>query len=183
MPLPPALNDIKSELGYAYLHAVASRAGIACQASNRLMDNRGVDVHLNYLGKVPDTPITDVLLHAQLKSPSQRPTETATHIHYSLDDIALYNTMRLGPAARTVPLILMVTFLPGDDSQWLDVQEDHLRLCRATYWVSLWGAPPTTNTSSITIHLPKANLLTPASLTQLCIRIGQGNQPYYQQRP
>ena len=33
MPLPE--NNIKSELGYASLHAVAARAGVGCEAAGR----------------------------------------------------------------------------------------------------------------------------------------------------
>jgi len=36
-------NDIKSELSYAYLHAVASRAGMACEVAGRHSDGAGVD--------------------------------------------------------------------------------------------------------------------------------------------
>jgi hypothetical protein len=36
-------NDIKSELSYAYLHAVASRAGCECQVAGRHSDNQGID--------------------------------------------------------------------------------------------------------------------------------------------
>ena len=35
-------NDIKSELSYASLHAIAARAGCECQVSQRHSDNRGI---------------------------------------------------------------------------------------------------------------------------------------------
>ena len=35
--------NIESELSYAYLHAVASKAGMACNAGSRHEDNNGID--------------------------------------------------------------------------------------------------------------------------------------------
>jgi hypothetical protein len=46
---PPVLlseNNIKSELSYAYLHAVAARAGLGCHATDRHTDGAGVDAVL-----------------------------------------------------------------------------------------------------------------------------------------
>ncbi len=40
---PLSQQDIESELSYAYLHAVVSRAGMSCQVTNRHQDNRGID--------------------------------------------------------------------------------------------------------------------------------------------
>ena len=36
-------QNIESELSYAYLHAVASRAGIICENAGRHSDEAGVD--------------------------------------------------------------------------------------------------------------------------------------------
>jgi hypothetical protein len=50
--MPLADNDIKSELCYAYLHAVASRVGCECQESRRYSDGMGVDARLFVNGKL-----------------------------------------------------------------------------------------------------------------------------------
>lgn len=36
-------QNIEAELSYAYLHAVASRAGFSCEYRNRHLDGAGVD--------------------------------------------------------------------------------------------------------------------------------------------
>lgn len=51
-PLTP--ENIESELSYAYLHAVAARAGVGCKVSNRHDDNAGVDAELTGWGPFPD---------------------------------------------------------------------------------------------------------------------------------
>ena len=40
--MPLTENDVKAELSYAYLHAVAARAGFGCEVANRHSDNVGV---------------------------------------------------------------------------------------------------------------------------------------------
>ncbi len=41
-----ATNDIESELSYAYLHAIAAKAGCECQVTLRHSDGQGVDARL-----------------------------------------------------------------------------------------------------------------------------------------
>ena len=53
-------NEIESELSYAYLHAVVSKAGMNCKIGNRQEDNYGVDAIINYYSPIPDTYRTDV---------------------------------------------------------------------------------------------------------------------------
>ena len=49
-------NDIMAELSYAYLHAVAARAGFGCQAGSRIDDGASVDAILRVNEKIaPDS--------------------------------------------------------------------------------------------------------------------------------
>jgi hypothetical protein len=55
-------------------------------------------------------------------------------------------------------------------SLWLEQSEDQL-LCRhAAYWLSLTDRPATTNTASITVALPRQQLLTADGLRGLMER-------------
>ncbi len=45
-PMPLAANEIECELSYAYLHAVATKAGCECQVTLRHSDGMGVDARL-----------------------------------------------------------------------------------------------------------------------------------------
>jgi hypothetical protein len=46
-------QDIEEQLSYAYLHAVASRAGAGCEVKGRLADARGIDAQLTVWGEFP----------------------------------------------------------------------------------------------------------------------------------
>lgn len=46
----PLYNDIKSNLSFSYIHAVASRLGGSCQPTDKTADNMGVDARLTFQG-------------------------------------------------------------------------------------------------------------------------------------
>lgn len=50
---PLSANQIESELSYAYLHAVAAIAGVACSVATRHEDNAGIDARLTGWGPFP----------------------------------------------------------------------------------------------------------------------------------
>lgn len=175
--MPLTLNDIEAELSYAYLHAVASRAGLNCQYSNRNADNYGVDATIEHFDVITGTYIKDVTLRVQLKATKNKGKETSTHIQYTFKGIPAYDKLRqdFGQPHR----ILIVLFLTNDESDWLKVTVDELLLKNSAYWVCLYGAPQSANQTGETIYIPKANLLTPQSLRTLCQDIGRGNIPMY----
>lgn len=175
MPLPTA--DIESELSYAYLHSVASKAGLNCKVENRHGDNYGIDAQIDYFAPIDGTWRTDVSLRVQLKATINRGVETDTHISYPFRGIEQYNRLRInsGEPYR----ILVVLFLSGSPDDWLSITADELVMKQAAYWTFLYGAADSLNTTSQTIYLPKANLLTPDGLTTICQEIGRGNVPNY----
>jgi hypothetical protein len=174
MPLP--INDIESELSYAYLHAVASKAGLNCKVENRHGDNYGIDAQLDYYDNIPGSWRTDVSLRVQLKATINKGLETDTHIAYPFRGIEQYNRLRnnSGEPYR----ILIVLFLSGPE-EWLNISHTELLLKQAAYWVCLYGAEETSATTSKTIYIPKTNLVTPESLISLCHEIGSLNIPRY----
>lgn len=176
MPLPS--NEIESELSYAYLHAVASSAGMNCKTENRHGDNYAVDALVDYFAPIPDTYITDVSLRIQLKATTNKGTESETHISYFFRGIDQYDKLRTnkGEPHR----ILVVLHLPDKNADWLTCTTKQLIIKYSAYWVCLYGATKSTNDTGTTIYLPKKNLLTPESLIKLCQEIGKGNIPSYQ---
>lgn len=170
-------TDIESELSYAYLHAVATRAGLNCKVENRHGDNYSVDAQIDYFAPIPNTYRTDVSIRVQLKATINKGAETATHISYSFRGLNSYNKLRnnVGEPHR----ILVVLFLSPNEDDWLVNTEDELIIKHAAYWVCLYDAQSSQNQDSETVYIPKTNLLTPESLTKLCQDIGQGNIPSY----
>lgn len=170
-------TDIEAELSYAFLHAVASQSQASCKAGDRLSDNRGIDAHLTSWG--PFTGVDakqEVDLKVQLKATVATPTDLGTHFSYTLKKVSHYDDLRA--QAYSVPRILVVLFLPQDKASWLSVTDQSLALKRSAYWVSLAGAPKVA-TASATVHIPKKNLLTPASLRGLLADLSIGNIPSY----
>lgn len=59
-------NEIESELSYAYLHAVAAKAGMGCEVSGRHSDKQGIDATVTASGNFgPNAVLTDISLHVQ----------------------------------------------------------------------------------------------------------------------
>jgi len=168
------LLDIESELSYAYLHAVAAKAGMSCTVSGRHEDNRGVDAMVRAWGPFTGGgTITDLPLDIQLKATWQTPTETTTHVSYDLKGIHRYEQLRKPTVSPH--RILVVLFLPKADTDWLLHSVDQLVLKRCAYWVSLRNAPATTNSTGVTVHLPKAQVFSPVELQNLAARLSHTN--------
>jgi len=171
-------QEIEAELSYAYRHAVAARAGIACQPATRSFDNVGVDVELMAAGDFgPDLP-REVFFHVQLKATIERPAVRADKLAYFLRGTEAYDRLRAD--AVTVPRVLVVLFLPSEPGEWLRQTEQQLALRRCAYWVSLRGAPETSNTGGQTIYLPRSQVLSPRGLLDLAGRMVRGEVPRYE---
>ena len=164
-----SVQNIESELSYAYLHAVASRAGFACEYTTRHVDDAGVDAIVREDGRrlTDDSLLTSFDLHVQLKATFQSPTEQDGLFSYSLK-VPQYDKLR--NTKVNSPRILVVLYLPRDATQWLAHTEDALVAKRCAYWVSLRNAPMSSNPEHQTVYIPKTQLLSTATLTYLMTR-------------
>ena len=170
--------NIESELSYAYLHAVASKAGMACSPGSRHEDSNGIDASLTAWGPFADGGyLTEVNIKVQLKATIKDPVDDGTKLSYFLAGVNRYNDLRTETvdAAR----ILVVLFLPVDAQDWLNQSPDELALRKCAYWQSLRGAPDTTNASGATVYLPKLQMFTPEGLTRLAARLSRRDFPVY----
>ena len=70
-----------------------------------------------------------------------------------------------------VPRILVVFFMPEDESAWVTVTEESLTMRRAAFWMSLRGAAPSTNVASHRVHLPPQQSFDPLSLRAMLVRV------------
>ena len=92
-PLSP--NDIEAELSYAYLHAVAAKAGVGCKVGSRHDDNSGIDAELTGWGPFPGGGyLEEVDLKIQLKATIKSPGTGGEHCSYSLQGIQRYDDLR-----------------------------------------------------------------------------------------
>lgn len=165
--------NIESELSYAYLHAVASTAGMACECMGRHHDNNGVDAQVTAWGPfLKGGYLTEVTMNIQLKATVAVPADNGTHLSYSLQGISRYEDLR-SPTVG-VPRFLVVLFLPPGQPDWILHSVDHLILKRCAYWVSLRNAPSTTNSTAATVYLPKTQLFGPEQLLNLAAELSHG---------
>ncbi len=174
-PLSPP--NIESELSYAYLHAVASQAAMACRDGNRHEDNNGIDAQLTaWLPFVDANTLTEVDIKVQLKATIAEPADDGHNYEYRLQGANRYNDLR----SETIGIarILVVLFLPRDAAEWVHHSPDQLALRRCAFWQSLRGAPEI-NAGSAVIKLPKTQVFSPEGLTQLAGRLSRRDFPRY----
>ena len=164
-------NNIKAELSYAYLHAIASRAGFSCQIGDRHEDGIGVDAKLRIKERFgPDSKLTQFSVDVQLKATSSEPTGQEHEYSYNLP-LKNYNELRSVECGA--PQLLVVLFLPPDEGDWLVHSVERLVCKRCAYWLSLRSAPESSNDNSQTVYVPKNNCLSVEQLRELMARFSR----------
>jgi len=83
-------------------------------------------------------------------------------------DATAYNKMVTQNAAVTVPIILIVLCLPSVVEEWVDVNENELKLRGGCYWYYVTGAP---TIKGKTIRIPRSQLFTAKALKDLMDKI------------
>lgn len=159
------VQDIESELSYAYLHAVAAKAGMSCKQGDRHDDGAGVDAEINYRGMTSHPYKRHVQLNIQLKATIKSVGTDPDYLSYFVQGEKRFEKLRTDDS--DIYKILVVLFLPSDPSSWLSCTPDELILKKAAYWVCLYGASASSNPTGQTVYVPKVNLLTPGSLIDL----------------
>jgi len=160
-------NDIREQLSYAYVHAVASRVGFGCDCPK--MDRDSVDATLSARGRLtPESVLLSPKIDVQLKAtacPSLQDDSFSFRLKMkNYDDLRVESTH--------LPRLLVVLTLPEDAGQWLKHTEDALILRRCAYWHNLKGAPAS-NGKTQTVRISRYNLFSPEALRFLMIRVSQ----------
>jgi uncharacterized protein DUF4365 len=171
-------NNIKSELSYAYLHALASGAGCECTVAGRHSDGAGVDAVIRAKERFALASIfTDFTIEVQLKATSLRqPMDDKQRWSFYLE-LKNYNALRNEKAQAQ--RLLVVLFMPENREEWLSHSRESLILRRCAFWVSLRGAPESLNETSQTVYIPRSNLLSVAALREVLARVSRNEYiPY-----
>ena len=165
-------QNIEAELSYAYVHAVASRAGFACEYATRHMDSAAVDAIVREEGRflAEDSVLGSFEAHLQLKATYRRLREIDERWSYRLP-IHQYNRLRETRVQN--PRILVLLQLPANPLEWLRHSEDALVSKQCAYWVSLRGAEASTNVTEQTVYIPRSQRLSPDSLIALMTRFSR----------
>jgi hypothetical protein len=172
-------NDMMAELSYAYLHAVAARAGFGCKVGNRIDDNAGVDAFVRVQERMsPESALWNFDFEVQLKATKQQVRAANGRYPYFFKGIDRYNTLR--EPGSPLPKLLVVLFLPAKPEQWLKLDEKALIAKRCAYWVSLKGAPESENDSGQTVRIPKSQILSVAGLREIAMRFSREEDLRYE---
>lgn len=101
------------------------------------------------------------IIRVQIKT-TEHPSWSNGALSYPID-VSTYNKLRTGSTPGY--LVVLVAHRPLEDVT------RHLHIATivrvAAYWFCLQGMPPTPNTATVTVSLPRGNILTPAQLTGL----------------
>jgi hypothetical protein len=157
-------NDVKEELSYAYVHAIASRAELACEVVRR--DRDSIDLYIRARGRLhPESTLMSPQLGVQLKASVIDPLpEGAFDFRLTRKN---YDDLR---QRSMVPRILVVFAMPNDPARWLAMSEDELVLRRCAYWCSLLGLPDSPNEKYQEVRLDRTNVFTGEALRGLMLR-------------
>ena len=149
-------------LSLAYVHALAGSAGLNLGA--RPMFDYGIDgTFWPVLRRGTELVQTGFPVEFQLKATTKWSHDGASVVY----DLNARIHRLLTEREPGQPLaILILLCLPEDSATWLAGDEDHLLLKRCCYWFRP-DRPPTENTYSIRIRVPRANVLTPSSLQSI----------------
>ncbi len=156
-------QDVKHELCYAYVHAIASHTGYYCDWDPR--DIKGRDVQIT--GNDPDdayTPNPDPVLYVQLKGTTEK-THFFTNGRMKIRIPAnQYNALR---DPRGVSKILVVLLLPNDKTLWLKHCDQFLTSRICAYWCSLMGERPRKCKSKVTVEIRRKNVFSQENLKKI----------------
>ena len=147
-------NHRKAELSFAYLYALAAKAGYICQRGPQ-PDVDSIDATIR------SGDLVRTRFDVQLKATST-PIRRDDGLHFKLPQ---KNYNDLG-AVRVVPLILLVLELPSDEAQWLECTVEYLTMRRCGWWASRSGREPT-DAGSKTIVIPPKQRIGPGGITPL----------------
>jgi hypothetical protein len=157
--LPMGDNGHRGDFGETFIRALAAVANL--DAARRERDRVGVDWQLGYPGRAGTRRYPSI--EVQVKCWSS-PNDDPDTLLYPLE-VKNYN--QLAGRDYVLPRFLFLVIAPSDPAQWVHATPDHLLLRHAAYWVCLHHCEPSQNTSSKTVEIPRANLLTVEALHSL----------------
>ncbi len=155
----------QAEFSLAYVHAIASAAGVACHVMR--VDIDGIDVLL--VGDSSEGAVRFPKLDVQIKSWTGA-VQDGDYLRYPLK-VENYDVLRLPNDRVYTPAILVLVVMPPSQADWFCMTRTEATLRHCAYWKSLAGMPPTTNSSTVTISVPVDDPFSVEALEKLMERI------------
>lgn len=155
-------SDTKERLSIVYAEAVAAKSGYTTTRTD--LDRDGVDLRIQAGGQMRPA------LEFQLKATSRLGPEDDGVVKFELKR-RNYDLLRLD---TQTPRLLVVLNLPHEKDQWLTITPEELTLRNCAYWLNLRGWRERSNTSTVTVPIPTANLFDDRSLRRLMSESREG---------
>ncbi|MFK4503546.1 hypothetical protein ABIF86_007837 [Bradyrhizobium japonicum] len=167
-PVAPyaALSHRQEQFSGVYIRAVCAVTGCAIDVPSIDHDKVDYSVRSRVLGTVRTKPQIDIQAKCQMSGPA-----AGDPLSYVLD-LETYDNLR-DPMVSN-PRILVVVLVPSNVNEWLGQSEKELVLSHCAYWVSLKNAPPSSNSTSQTVYLPRKNVFTPDALRSMMLNTSNG---------
>jgi hypothetical protein len=154
--------DQRTHQGYygeAFVRVLAASAGLVVSRAD--LDVTGEDFTIGYPGRRGS--MRHPKIEVQVKSWCS-PGGNATAWRYRMR-AEHYN--ELAGRLFYLPRYLFLVIVPADAEQYTTVSDSALHLRHAGYWASLADLPQVTDARTVTVDVPRHNLLTAASLHDL----------------
>lgn len=159
----------KEEISKSYLNALCAIKGIAMDVHQH--DDDGIDVFLSKRIQRNSGSWFDAQMRVQLKSTSSSSSYREQDQQYAYR-LKLKNYNDLRKPATTKPYLFLL-ILPTLDTDWVTHSVEQIIIKRCMFWLDLKGKPDTKNTSSVTVHFPKANVVSPERLDEILLEIAE----------
>jgi hypothetical protein len=157
----------QEQFSIAYVRALAAPLGF--NPSSPTVDDDSVDISFTAQYDI-NAKIRSPEINIQLKC-TQLTFSKENLLHYPLL-VKNYNDLRGTNLAN--PRYLVVLCIPPDEKDWLSVNESEMILRYSAYWFSLRYKPATTNTETVTVEIPKSQLLNRTSFKMLMDKASEG---------
>ena len=157
------IEKIKEDLSVCYLKTIAAVNGIALE--NITHDEDSVDVIIKKVIQMSSSRRFNSQISVQLKSTSSKSQYNIkeNEIIYKLK-VKNYNDLCI---AATMPSMLALLILSEKEEEWINWATNELMINGKMYWLSLQSNKLTENNDSISIKIPKENILNNVTIEQL----------------
>lgn len=164
------VEDFKEDLSISYLRAIAARAEVTLEVNRRDEDSKDVDLRKQTVTKAGEPFIAEFSVQLKATCSKKVYSETDEYIKFPLPAKNYNDLCRKG----TNTIILGLMILPEDETKWVKQSSDELILQQCMYWLSLQGKVETNNTTTVTVEIPKTNIMSAETLTDMMYTIANG---------
>ena len=150
--------------GDAFLQALAGAAG--CATSIHRPDDDSIDWTLSC--RLPTRPKIDVQMKTWTGDDG-----VGDFLSYPLK-VKNHNDLLIANVSD--PRILIVVTVSKLRSEWLYCSPDNFKMAKSAYWISLLGEKYSDNSNTVTVKIPRTNIMTADKLQCLMI-LADKNEP------